>query len=954
MTSAGSRAHPFRAHPTVPVLARVPLLATRGEDPALLREGMFLASRSLGEHREPTSRSQQTARAYELRARWRPTPNSVFAGVTLADVVDGPARLHLGARHRARSNPSATWLAAASAAVLRGPHAPDVLARLTVTAQPTAIRRGTRWEVESEPADEHRGVQRCTVRATTATDMIMTVSVEGATVGAVVGAVRSRWPQAPEPVVLATIMDLIGYGFLITDLLTDDMSTDPIGRLLTVLPATHPTRPPLAELRAVLAAADAAAPGQPERLVALRTARDLADRICHVNRPLTVDVALDARINVPAALVTDTVQAAGILWRIATRHDPAAEFHRRFAARYGHHRYVPLLDAVDPVTGIDTQVEETAAPDAAGRTAVLGALIAEAVVNHAVEVELDETTIAALAQDDTVPPHTADVYVRVVAADAPTAERAELRAVITGCVTTAGSTLARFASLLGHQHSEPDHGEPLTAELAVRPRSGSAQTLALPAGFATYRIPIGVPGGGDHDLPLTDLLLLSDGARMTVWSATLEKRVVPVLYTRLAAHLLPPVARLLRLLGQAGSRSWHTWSWGAAAHWPFQPRVRYRNTILSSARWTLPPALIDAAGDADRWRRELDRWRACAVPAPPSTVLTDDMDRWLPLALDHDIDRELLRRYVRRGVAAVVEPPGGAGAEGAVVIGPYGRHVAEMVIPVMRRVDPPTRPRRAAVAARAHGVGLFHPGGPWLSLAVSTAPHLQDELLSGLANLAGELAKHWDTWFWLRYHTPELGHHLRVRFHGHADALGGQVLPALAAWAQTMTTQRLIGRVIIESYEQETERYGGPDAIEHAERVFAADSRLVLALLPEPADHRITAAAHIAAVITRTVADGDPAALAGGHLDRTGRHTMDRLRPLVRAADTAVAEKPGGRDLFAALHTSLTAYRAALPADLLAACASSLIHMHANRVLVAAEDEPLIRALARDLIGRRP
>ncbi|HEX5405029.1 MAG TPA: lantibiotic dehydratase [Pseudonocardiaceae bacterium] len=937
----------------MPVLARVPLLATRGEGRALLGEGMFLASRILGEHREPTARSQHTDRAYELRARWRPTPNSVFAGVTLADVVNGPARLHLGTEHRVRSNPSAAWLSATCAALLRGPDASEVLAGLTVTTEPTAVHRGARWEVESEPAAEHRGVQRCTVRATTATDLIMAVSVGGAAVGAVVAAVCSRWPQAREQVVLATIMDLIGYGFLITDLLTGDVSTDPIGRLLTVLPATHPARPPLAEMRAVLAAADAAAPGQPERLVALGTARELADKICHVNRPLTVDVALDARIDVPAALVTDTVRAAGVLWRTATRHDPAAEFHRRFAARYGHHRYVPLLDAADPITGIDTQVEQTPVSDAAGRTAVLGALIAEALANHAVEVELDETTIAALTEDDAVPPQTADVYVRVVADHASMTGQVDLRGVITGCVSTAGSTLARFASLLGHQHIERDRGEALTAELAVRPRSVSAQTLALPAGFATYRIPIGVPGGKDHDLPLTDLLLLSDGTHVTVWSATLERQVVPVLYTRLAARLLPPVARLLDLLGRAGGRPWHTWSWGAGAHWPFQPRVRYRNTILSSARWTFPQAVIDAAGDADRWRRELDKWRTCVVPAPPSTVLTDDMDRWLPLALDHDIDRELLRRYVRRGVTAVVEPPGGAGAESAVVIGPHGPHVAELVIPVMRRADPPPRPHRAVLPARVHGAGLFHPGGPWLSLAVPTAPHLQDELLRGLADLVEGLAEHWDTWFWLRYRTPELGHHLRVRFHGHADALAGRVLPAFAAWAETMTTQRLIGRMVVESYEQETERYGGPDAIERAERVFAADSRLVLALLPEPADRRITTAAHIAAVITRTIAGGDRAALTGGHLDRIGRHTMDRLRPVARAADTA-ADKPGDRDLFAALHASLIVYRAALPAHLRAACASSLIHMHANRALVAAEDEALVRALARDLIGRAP
>ena len=114
------------------------------------------------------------------------------------------------------------------------------------------------------------------------------------------------------------------------------------------------------------------------------------------------------------------------------------------------------------------------------------------------------------------------------------------------------------------------------------------------------------------------------------------------------------------------------------------------------------------------------------------------MDRSLPLALDHGADRELLRRYVRRGVLAVTEPPGGAGVQGAVVTGPHGRHLAELVIPLARRADPPIRPHRAALPtrARARGAGLFHPGGPWLCLAIPTAPHLQDELLRRLSDLA--------------------------------------------------------------------------------------------------------------------------------------------------------------------------------------------------------------------------
>ena len=227
---------------------------------------------------------------------------------------------------------------------------------------------------------------------------------------------------------------------------------------------------------------------------------------------------------------------------------------------------------------------------------------------------------------------------------------------------------------------------------------------------------------------------------------------------------------------------------------------------MSPARWTLSQALIDVAGDADRWETELDRWRTDIVLAPPPTVLTEDDDRQLPLTLDRSDDRQLLRRHVRRGLTGVTELPGGHDTTSAVTAGPHGRHLTELVIPVIRHAGPAASRHHAAPPARARGEGLFHPGGPWLSLAIPTPPHLQDEL----------------------------------------------------------------------------------------------------------------------------------------------------LRPPVRAADTDDDQRPGGSELLLALHDRLTAYRDVLPAHLRATCASSLIHMHANRALPSADDEPLIRALAADLVAPPP
>ncbi|MFF4990609.1 lantibiotic dehydratase [Streptosporangium saharense] len=956
---AGHRAGPFGPHPTAPILARLPLLPSEpaDEDGAdLLAEGMFLASRQLA-NPALTDRSRQTARAYELRARHRPTPHGVFAGVALADVTNGPARLHLGTEHRVRTNPSGSWLAAFAATLLEGPNAHAVLNGLKLTTDATAVRRGDRWETEAQTADNQGAIHRHTVRATAATDLIMAQCADPARAGTVVEAVLARWPHAPRATVFDTVADLARRGFLLTDLLPADAGNDPVGHLLSVLPETHPQHYPLVQLRNVLAAADTLRPGSPERRKALGSARDLADTICRVDRPLVVDTAADARIDIPTRLVANVTAAAGVLWRIAPRVDPAAEYHRRFTDRYGRHRHVPLLEAADPVIGIGTDTPPDAGAKAErvpGLAAVLSGLIAQAAAGGDIEVELDEAAITAMTGDEkTQPPHTTEIYIRLVADSQRTDGPQSLRPVVVGAVPTAGSTLARFVSLLGHHHTEPQAGTALIVELAVRPRAVSASTVAVPAGFATHRIPVGVTGAGEHDLSLADLLLVSDGNALMVWSTSLNRQVIPVLYSRLAPALLPPVARLLYVLGQAGTSPWHTWSWDDLAAGPFQPRIRHKTVILSPARWTLPPELIAAAGHADQWAIALDQWRTGTIPPPPAVVVTQDDDRQLPLNLDHDLDRELLRRYVRRGLTAVTETPGGSNTIGAVATGPHGRHLAELVIPLIRHAATPTAHRSAGPTVRVRGAGLFHPGGPWLSLAIPTAPHLQDELLLRVGDLAAGLAQSWDRWFWLRYRTAALGHHLRVRFHGHPEILGSRVLPAVADWAAAMSDANLAGRMVVECYDQEIERYGGTGAIEHAEHVFAVDSRLVLALLDQEADGRIIASALVAAAITQTVADGDLSALTGRRLDRDARQKVNGLRATVRAADGDVPDLgPDGKEPLADLLGRLTAYRDALPPHRRADCASSLIHMHANRALPASGDEPLMRALGADLIAR--
>ncbi|MFI7048907.1 thiopeptide-type bacteriocin biosynthesis protein [Streptosporangium sandarakinum] len=317
----------------------------------------------------------------------------------------------------------------------------------------------------------------------------------------------------------------------------------------------------------------------------------------------------------------------------------------------------------------------------------------------------------------------------------------------------------------------------------------------------------------------------------------------------------------------------------------------------------------------------------------------------------------MLRRYVRRGLTAVTEQPSGPAAVRAVAAGPDGHHAVEVVIPLiyhpLTASPPQPQPRARLAPARPRATHLQLPGGSWLSCVLPAAPAQHDDLLTALSRWLPQVSDLVDRWFFLRYDDPQHGPHLRVRFHGQPHALGGQVLPALSAWASDMITQRLLGDLTLASYDPEVERYGGREALGHAETVFAADSHLVLAAVAAlpGSQERIVFAAHTAALIARILADNDPQALAGRHLERAGRNRVNALRPAARAADQSTEGLPGGAHR-PALIAALNRYRERLKPEQRAEVASAVIHMHANRLGIDPATEPLARALAADLIAR--
>lgn len=925
-------------------MARIPLTpVNRPPAPGLLAEGVFLASRSL-ERAAPTPRAAAAHTAYALRASTRTTPNGVWSAAGVAILKGtGPATVRWSGRHRTLTTPAPHWLTAVAER-----HLEDALPNLAVSANNLAVRRGDRRQA-ARPGAEGEAVLG-SIAATSLSDWVLATCARRTSVRDLLVQIRRRHPEADEQQATTALVHLVRTGMLLTDLLPEDLRADPLPHFVQRLGRAHSVSGALIELRTLLRRADGHSAGSSRRLQLLRCAADVADEIHRVEKPFVVDTVLTDDLPVPADVGARAAEAASFLWLIGHRTGPLQKWTRRFTDLYGRHRLVPLLEAVDPVTGVGPPAPEDAigagsALDGA-RARHLAALHSDALARGAPEIALTDNDLRRLhAPDGAEPPATAEIHVRLVARTDGTST------LVVGphAAQDAGSAATRLGHLLPGlvvAQTAEDAASTVQAEIVCRPLTARTAALAVPSGTLSHRIPIGVPVR-EGDLDPADLAIASTGARLILWSHRLAAPVRPVLLSRITRDLLPAAAQLLYLLGHVGERPWHPFTWTQTLpHSPYTPRVTFRGTVLAPQRWTLPDCLIQAAGQRGSWTAQADAWIAGTRPRLPDSVLAEESDRHLLIDLTDPEHREILRRSVAAGARTVAEAIGYTPTH-APVEGPDGRHLLELVVPLdchgPRPVPPAPNPRTLA-RPRRHDQMSVRDG--WLSIALAVPTAHQDAALLQLPALPGVRLS-----YWLRYRTAELGPHLRVRAHVGSAASFGDPLAALARWAERLADGHMSdGLLRIEPYVRETQRYGGVDAIARAEAVFAVDSANTLGALRADDATRLVLAARTIRTLATTLAPGQAhLAVRGAALAVAERRRRDELRTLTGAplsSPLAATEREHA--------AALDALAATLSPDVAAAVASDVTHMHCNRLLgLDAGAERIARSLAVDLLHRR-
>jgi lantibiotic biosynthesis protein len=675
------------------------------------------------------------------------------------------------------------------------------------------------------------------------------------------------------------IGELIDSQILVSDLsplVTGPEAVHELIELLGGLPGQAPlAAAKLAQARDALEALDTHGPGAPpERYRALAQELEELPTPVELARLFQLDMVKPGdQPTLDPGVVAEVLRGIDLVRRLSPRRqDQLDAFRKDFTERYGEGREVLLVEALDEEIGIgferssDVGAEASPllyglplAPPAADASVTWGTRetylfdrLSQTLAAGLQEIEITAKDVERLspyaAPNGGEVPHLADAFQVMVhvAATSPEALAAgDFQVLLGGAVGPSGARLlGRFC------HADPElHRQVevhLRQEEAHRPEAVYAEIVHLPQGrignilsrpvLRPHEIPFLGRSGAlrENQIPITDLTVTVRGPRIVLRSRRLGREVIPRLTS---AHNYRRgslgIYRFLCMLQTQGTQGGAAWSWGPLDSAPFLPRVTAGRLVLARATWAITgeeiQEIVKPAGAARiavlRDWRERRRIPRLAILADGDNELLIDFENVLSV----DTFLDLVEERDRARLFELYPDP-----DRLVARGPEGRFLHEILIPFV--VEPSREPSRAAARAERPAAAplrrSFPPGSEWLYVKLYTGTSTADGLLRDIVGptvreaLASGAA---DSWFFLRYSDPEW--HLRVRLHGDPKGLHGQVLPALQESLAGFLADGRLWKVQLDTYDREVERYGGPEGIEIAERLFRADSDAVLEII---------------------------------------------------------------------------------------------------------------------------
>lgn len=553
----------------------------------------------------------------------------------------------------------------------------------------------------------------------------------------------------------------------------------------------------------------------------------------------------------PRSLQPLIEKVVGILFALSSSEPPSAVFKKyqsRFLEKYGTNRLVCILELVDPHKGLGFPEDDSPAPV----PSPFSQLLMKALTQNRGEQEIVlDSFLEGLHLDRDLAdkaPLSAELFFELGAASQEARDCGEFTLVVNplSFSTQAGCTLGRFLSFWDEAKREnvkdllreeealcpdvcfveasflPQH--PRTANVCFYEKVRNFQLLLHyhePSPFVIELEDIYV--GGGMDFPY-------------LYSKRLNKRILISLSTAVNPDLAPPILKTLLRISALPFLGFSPFIWRGLGHFPYLPRVRYHNAVLSPSRWYFDFGVLSIQRESkydnvlQSLKKALQHYRV------PNHVYLCNFDNKLQLDLADLMHLEILvRQLMNKGDILLFENY--IMSQAGMVKSSEGLHTTEFVVPVKRRFPP-----KLEYTSLDSLSGLFAafelkdryelPGGEWLYVKLFVCrEHEENFIRTHLRDFVSFLEERAiaESWFYVRYHEDQS--HIRLRIKKTPGVINTEIFEQVRAWAGDLMKCNMLADFSFHTYEREIERYGGIGQLGRVEAFFHADSHAAAMLL---------------------------------------------------------------------------------------------------------------------------
>lgn len=453
----------------------------------------------------------------------------------------------------------------------------------------------------------------------------------------------------------------------------------------------------------------------------------------------------------------------------------------------------------------------------------------DCVAQHKDEIEFTEAECHALVGGSTLP----SAILATMASLIPTPQGVEVFHTATEPLGPAA--IARFSGLdpqllamtqqladEEHQHYQKENA--LVAELVFLPSERGSNVVVKPH-LRQYEIPIICQSQltGDHIIPVNDIMIRIVGGQIVLKSASKGVVIIPKftsIFNQL--HCKLPIYNFFYDLRGSTTTGALNWNWSFLAKMPFQPRVRYKNIVLSKATWIVESGSFPETASTNAGLRQyLQRRR---IPQHVSISTGDDVAMYLNFEDDDDI--ALFRAELKKFHRLQLSEDPHTHSE-CLVQSNQGGHANEVIVH-WNNLTP--GPQFVFRKQPGKNTSTFVPGQEWIYVSLFCNQKTADTILRlHIAKLIDLLSKRnmIDTWFFIRYGDPR--YHIRLRIKP-KPVVYEQVENELRKMLGKVFRDRFAWDIKQETYMREIQRYGDLN-ITATEKLFQADSELMLGVL---------------------------------------------------------------------------------------------------------------------------